>query len=147
MLGYLDIGRSEGAKVLAGGGRAEVEGLEDGMFVRPTVFDDVDPDGRLAQEEIFGPVLAVMPFSDYDEAIRIANSVSYGLTGSVYTRDLATAHRYAEEVEAGYVWVNDSSRHFIGVPFGGVKNSGVGREESMEELLSYTESKNVNVRL
>jgi betaine-aldehyde dehydrogenase len=147
VLGYLDIGRSEGAKVLAGGGRAEVEGLEGGMFVRPTVFDDVDPDGRLAQEEIFGPVLAVMPFSDYDEAIRVANSVSYGLTGSIYTRDLATAHRYAEDVEAGYVWVNDSAKHFIGVPFGGVKNSGVGREESMEELLSYTESKNVNVRL
>lgn len=147
VLGYLDIGRSEGAKVLAGGGRAEVEGLEDGMFVRPTVFDDVDPDGRLAQEEIFGPVLAVMPFADYDEAIRVANSVSYGLTGSVYTRDLATAHRYAEDVEAGYVWVNDSAKHFIGVPFGGVKSSGVGREESMEELLSYTESKNVNVRL
>jgi acyl-CoA reductase-like NAD-dependent aldehyde dehydrogenase len=147
VLGYLDIGRAEGAKVIAGGGRAEVEGLEDGMFVRPTVFDDVDPNGRLAQEEIFGPVLAVMPFKDYDEAIRIANSVSYGLTGSVYTRDLATAHRYAEDIEAGYVWVNDSSKHFIGVPFGGVKSSGVGREESMEELLSYTESKNVNVRL
>jgi acyl-CoA reductase-like NAD-dependent aldehyde dehydrogenase len=147
VLGYLDIGREEGAKVLAGGGRAKVEGLEDGMFVRPTVFDDVDPAGRLAQEEIFGPVLAVMPFADYDEAIRIANSVSYGLTGSVYTRDLATAHRYAEDIEAGYVWVNDSSKHFIGVPFGGVKSSGVGREESMEELLSYTESKNVNVRL
>jgi acyl-CoA reductase-like NAD-dependent aldehyde dehydrogenase len=89
----------------------------------------------------------VMPFADYDEAIAIANSVSYGLTGSVYTRDLATAHRYAEDVEAGYVWVNDSSKHFIGVPFGGVKNSGVGREESLEELLSYTEPKNVNVRL
>ncbi len=147
VLGYLDIGREEGAKVLAGGGRAEVEGLEEGMFVRPTVFDGVDPNGRLAQEEIFGPVLAVMPFADYDEAIRIANSVSYGLTGSVYTRDLATAHRYAEDVEAGYVWVNDSSKHFIGVPFGGVKNSGVGREESLEELLSYAEPKNVNVRL
>jgi betaine-aldehyde dehydrogenase len=147
VLSYLDIGREEGAKVLAGGGRAEVEGLEEGMFVRPTVFDDVDPNGRLAQEEIFGPVLAVMPFADYDEAIEIANSVSYGLTGSVYTRDLATAHRYAEDVEAGYVWVNDSSKHFIGVPFGGVKSSGVGREESLEELLSYTEPKNVNVRL
>jgi betaine-aldehyde dehydrogenase len=147
VLSYLDIGREEGAKVLAGGGQVEVEGLEEGMFVRPTVFDDVDPNGRLAQEEIFGPVLAVMPFADYDEAIAIANSVSYGLTGSVYTRDLATAHRYAEDVEAGYVWVNDSSKHFIGVPFGGVKNSGVGREESLEELLSYTEPKNVNVRL
>jgi len=148
VLSYLDVGRSEGAEVVAGGGVAEGPDLhEDGMFVRPTVFDRVDPNGRLAQEEIFGPVLAVMPFADYDEALAIANSVSYGLTGSVYTRDLATAHRWADDVEAGYVWVNDSAKHFIGVPFGGVKNSGVGREESFEELFSYTEAKNVNVRL
>jgi acyl-CoA reductase-like NAD-dependent aldehyde dehydrogenase len=147
VLSYLEIGREEGAEVVAGGSLASGPGLESGTFVRPTVFDRVDPHGRLAQEEIFGPVLAVMPFVDYDEAIAIANSVSYGLTGSVYTRDLATAHRWADEIEAGYVWVNDSSRHFIGVPFGGVKNSGVGREESFEELLSYTEAKNVNVNL
>jgi acyl-CoA reductase-like NAD-dependent aldehyde dehydrogenase len=147
VLSYLDVGREEGAEVVAGGGVAEGPGLDGGMFVRPTVFDRVDPNGRLAQEEIFGPVLAVMPFADYDEAIAIANSVSYGLTGSVYTRDLATAHRWADDVEAGYVWINDSAKHFIGVPFGGVKNSGVGREESFEELLSYTEAKNVNVRL
>jgi betaine-aldehyde dehydrogenase len=148
VLSYLDVGRSEGAEVVAGGGVAEGPDLhEDGMFVRPTVFDNVDPNGRLAQEEIFGPVLAVMPFASYEEAIAIANSVSYGLTGSVYTRDLATAHRWADDVEAGYVWVNDSAKHFIGVPFGGVKNSGVGREESFEELFSYTEAKNVNVRL
>ncbi|MBS1890589.1 MAG: aldehyde dehydrogenase family protein [Actinobacteria bacterium] len=146
VLSYLEVGRQEGATVVAGGGPAEVPGLEDGMFVRPTVFDRVRPDGRLAQEEIFGPVLAVMPFDRYDDAIEIANSVSYGLTASVYTRDLATAHRYARDVEAGYVWVNDSSRHFLGAPFGGVKNSGVGREEGIEELLSYAEPKNVNVR-
>lgn len=147
VLSYLEVGRSEGAAVLAGGGAVEVPGHPEGMFVRPTVFDRVRPDGRLAQEEIFGPVLAVISFADYEEAIRIANSVSYGLTGSVFTRDLATAHRYARDVEAGYVWVNDSSRHFLGVPFGGVKNSGVGREESLEEALSYTEPKNVNVNL
>jgi betaine-aldehyde dehydrogenase len=146
VLSYLEIGREEGARVVAGGGTADVPGLEDGMFVRPTVFDGVRPDGRLAQEEIFGPVLAVMPFDDYDECLRIANSVAYGLTASVYTRDLATAHRYARDVEAGYVWVNDSSRHFLGAPFGGVKNSGVGREEGIEELLSYAEPKNVNIR-
>lgn len=147
VMSYLDIGREEGAEVLVGGGVAEGPDLADGLFIRPTVFDDVDPAGRLAQEEIFGPVLAVIPFKDHDEAIRIANSVSYGLTGSVFTRDLATAHRYAAEVEAGYVWVNDSSRHFIGAPFGGFKNSGVGREESIEEMYSYAQTKNVNVKL
>jgi acyl-CoA reductase-like NAD-dependent aldehyde dehydrogenase len=145
VLRYLKIGREEGARVVAGGGVAADSALSSGMFVRPTVFDEVAPDSRLAQEEIFGPVLAVMPFGDYEDALRIANSVGYGLTASVFTRDLATAHRYARDVEAGFVWVNDSSKHFLGTPFGGVKNSGVGREESMEELRSYAESKNVNV--
>jgi acyl-CoA reductase-like NAD-dependent aldehyde dehydrogenase len=106
----------------------------------------VRPDSRLAQEEIFGPVLAVIPFRDYDEAVSIANSVDYGLTASVFTRDLSIAHGFARDVEAGYVWVNDSSRHFLGAPYGGVKNSGVGREEGVEELDSYAEPKNVNVR-
>jgi betaine-aldehyde dehydrogenase len=99
----------------------------------------------LAQEEIFGPVLAAMPFYDYHEAIRIANDVQYGLTASVFTRDLETAHRFAEDVEAGYVWVNDVSRHTPGTPFGGFKNNGLGRED-IEELESYTQTKNVHIR-
>jgi acyl-CoA reductase-like NAD-dependent aldehyde dehydrogenase len=107
----------------------------------------VKPDSRLAREEIFGPVLAAMPFERYEEAVAIANSVSYGLTASVFTRGLATAHRFARDVQAGYVWVNDSSRHFPGTPYGGVKDSGVGRDEGFEELLSYTQLKNVNVNL
>jgi betaine-aldehyde dehydrogenase len=146
VLSYLELGRAEGARLVVGGGPAEEAELKGGMFLRPTLFDGVRPDSRLAQEEIFGPVLAVMPFGDYDEAIAIANSVGYGLTASVFTRDLSIAHRFARDVEAGYVWVNDSSRHFAGAPYGGVKNSGVGREEGFEELASYTEPKNVNVR-
>jgi betaine-aldehyde dehydrogenase len=118
-----------------------------GMFVRPTLFDEVAPESRLAREEIFGPVLAVMPFDSYDEALRIANSVSYGLTASVFTRDLATAHTFARDVEAGYVWINDAARHFPGTAYGGIKDSGVGREEGYEELLSYSQTKNVNVNL
>ncbi len=116
------------------------------MFVRPTLFDEVRADSRLAQEEIFGPVLAAMPFETYEEALGIANSVSLGLTASVYTRDLSTAHRFARDVEVGYVWVNDAQKHFPGAPYGGWKDSGVGREEGIEELLSYTQIKNVNVR-
>jgi acyl-CoA reductase-like NAD-dependent aldehyde dehydrogenase len=146
VLGYIELGRSEGARLVVGGGPPDPPPAPGGMFVRPTLFDRVDPGSRLAQEEIFGPVLAVMPFREYDEAVRIANSVSYGLTASVFTGDLATAHRFARDVEAGYVWVNDASRHFPGVPFGGVKNSGVGREEGFEELASYAQPKNVNVR-
>jgi acyl-CoA reductase-like NAD-dependent aldehyde dehydrogenase len=146
VLGYLELGRSEGARPVAGGGPPDDPALAGGMFVRPTVFDGVRPDMRLAREEIFGPVLAVLRCRDYDQALEIANGVSYGLTASVFTRDLGTAHRFARDVQAGYVWVNDSSRHFPGVPFGGVKDSGVGREEDADELYSYSQPKNVNVR-
>jgi betaine-aldehyde dehydrogenase len=142
---YLKIGRDEGSRVVAGGGPVEVDDRPGGLFLRPTLFDNVGPDSRLANEEIFGPVLAAMPFSAYDRAVEIANQVSYGLTAAVFTRDLGVAHRFARDVEAGYVWVNDSSKHFPGTPYGGFKDSGIGREESLDELLSYTQTKNVNV--
>jgi len=145
VLSYLDIGRSEGARVVVGGGMPEDPALSGGMFVRPTLFDDVAPDSRLAQEEIFGPVLAAMPFDSYEEALRIANGVSLGLTASVYTKDLRLTHRFARDVEAGYVWVNDAQKHFPGCAYGGWKDSGVGTEEGIEELYSYARIKNVNV--
>jgi acyl-CoA reductase-like NAD-dependent aldehyde dehydrogenase len=145
VMSYLQIGRDEGARVVVGGGPPEDEALSGGMFVRPTLFDDVRPDSRLAQEEIFGPVLAAMPFDTYEEAIGISNSVSLGLTASIYTHDLALAHRFARDVEAGYVWVNDAQKHFPGCAYGGWKDSGVGTEEGIEELYSYARLKNVNV--
>jgi betaine-aldehyde dehydrogenase len=143
--GYVELGRSEGAKLLTGGTRPENDELSRGFFIRPAVFDGVDPEMRLAQEEIFGPVLAVMSFSTYDEALRIANDTRFGLTASVFTRDLTTAHSFARDIEAGFVWVNDSNRHFLGTPFGGYKDSGTGRDEDIEEMHSYTQIKNVNV--
>jgi betaine-aldehyde dehydrogenase len=146
VLDYIELGRAEGGRVVAGGGPADVNGHGQGLFLRPTLFDGLAPDSRLASEEIFGPVLVALAFSDYEEAVAIANGVSYGLTASVFTRDLGVAHRFARDVEAGYVWVNDAARHFPGTPFGGFKDSGLGREESAEELLSYTQIKNVNVR-
>lgn len=146
VLDYVRIGRDEGARLVVGGEPPSDGELAPGLFVRPTLFDRVRPESRLAQEEIFGPVLAAMRFESYEEAIRIANGVSYGLSASVFTRDLAVAHRFARDVEAGYVWVNDASVHFPGTDFGGIKDSGVGREEGFQELLSYTQSKNVNVR-
>jgi betaine-aldehyde dehydrogenase len=142
---YIKIGTSEGARLVTGGRRLTDGAFGAGMFVQPTLFSDVTPGSRLEQEEIFGPVLAAMPFGSYDEALKIANGVQYGLTASVFTGDLRTAHRFAEDVQAGYVWVNEVSRHVLGVPFGGVKNSGLGREEDLEELYSYTEPKNVHV--
>jgi acyl-CoA reductase-like NAD-dependent aldehyde dehydrogenase len=143
---YVALGQEEGARLRTGGDHVRQDQLENGLFVSPALFDGVSPDMRLAQEEIFGPVLAILPARDYDDALRIANGVRFGLTASIFTRDLALAHRFARDVEAGYVWVNDSSRHFAGAPFGGFKDSGVGREEDIEELLSYTQIKNVNVR-
>jgi acyl-CoA reductase-like NAD-dependent aldehyde dehydrogenase len=145
VLEYIRIGRDEGLTLVTGGEAPPDPDLANGMFVRPTLFDDVRPGSRLAQEEIFGPVLVAIPFASYEEALSIANGVGYGLTASVFTRDLRAAHRFARDVEAGFVWINDTSKHFPGVPFGGFKDSGVGREESFDELLSYTQVKNVNV--
>ncbi len=102
---------------------------------------------RIAREEIFGPVLSVFQWEDYEDAVERANSVDYGLTASIWTRDLQLAYRTAERLQAGYLWINGSSRHFLGVPFGGFKQSGIGREESLEELLSYVQTKAVNTAL
>src|ERR1035438_2589866 len=146
-LRYIGIASDEGARLLTGGGRPP--GLEDerGLFVAPTLFGGVRPDMRIAREEVFGPVLAAITWKDEDEAIDIANAVDYGLTGSVWTNDINQAHRVASALDAGYLWINGSSAHFAGVPFGGVKLSGVGREESLDELLSYTQLKTLNIML
>jgi acyl-CoA reductase-like NAD-dependent aldehyde dehydrogenase len=127
------------------GGLPEREGP--GFFIRPTLCALDDDDGvRLACEEIFGPVLVAVPFDSYDDVIARANRLPYGLTASVWTNDLSTAMRASRDLETGYIWVNWSSSHIPGTPFGGVKDSGVGREEGLEELLGYTQAKNVYVR-
>ncbi len=106
-----------------------------------SAFTGAEAGSRLAQEEIFGPVLAALRFRTYEEAVEIANSTKYGLTASVFTSELERAHSFARDVEAGFVWVDDSSRHFPGVPFGGVKESEVGREEDATELESYSQQR------
>jgi 2-formylbenzoate dehydrogenase len=143
VLGHVLAARREGATVAMGGMRPPH--LDRGYFVGPTLLTGVRQDMRVANEEIFGPVLSVLTFSDDDEALRMANAVEYGLTAAVWTRDLARAHRFAAGFEAGFVWVNGSSQHFPGLPYGGVKASGVGREESLEELLGFTQTKAVTV--
>ena len=143
----IDSGKQSGATLTAGGSAPPDENLRRGYYLQPTIFTGVTPDMPIAREETFGPVLSVLTYSDPAEAVRIANSVDYGLTASVWTTSLRSAHQITRELDAGYVWVNGASRHFWGMPFGGVKSSGVGREESLEELLSYTQLKSVNVLL
>lgn len=144
---YITMGQEDGARLVAGG-RVEMPGdLANGYFVRPTLFADVTADMRVAREEIFGPVLSVLRWSDYAEMIGMVNGVEFGLTASVWSRNLRTALRAVNDIRAGYVWVNNVSDHFLGAPFGGVGQSGIGREECLDELLSYTEQKNVNITI
>jgi acyl-CoA reductase-like NAD-dependent aldehyde dehydrogenase len=142
VLGYLDAGRDEGARVIIGGGKPA--DLDRGYFVEPTIFDEVRPDMRIAQEEIFGPVLSVLSSEDEEEALRIANGTKYGLVASVWTRDLGKAVRLARRIEAGQVSINTLwSGGVIGAPFGGYKSSGFGRTVSAESILDYTQVKSV----
>jgi betaine-aldehyde dehydrogenase len=146
IMGFIESAKQEGAPLIAGGGRPSDPRLAKGFFIEPTVFA-VTQENRIAREEIFGPVLSVFKWSREDEMLTLVNSVEYGLTCSIWTNDLQTAHRTASEVQAGYVWINEVSKHFLGASFGGYKQSGIGREESLEELLSFTQEKNIHVNL
>jgi acyl-CoA reductase-like NAD-dependent aldehyde dehydrogenase len=147
VMGYVRVAQDEGATLVRGGGRPDGPDFERGYYVAPTMFDHVRPDMRIANEEVFGPVLSVIRWRDESEAIAIANSVGYGLTGGVFTRDVTRAHRIAHELETGYVWINDAATHFTGIPFGGYKASGLGKEESLEELTSYMQLKSISLNL
>ncbi len=147
VLSHIDSARSEGARLLYGGSRPADPALAKGFFVDPTIFVDVTPSMRLAREEVFGPVLAILKWSDEGRMLADVNAVDYGLTCSIWTNDLSTAHRTAMTVQAGYVWINEVGKHFLGAPFGGVKQSGFGREECLEEMLRFTQEKNIHLKL
>jgi betaine-aldehyde dehydrogenase len=144
---YIQLGREQGAEILTGGEKPEGSQYENGYYIRPTIFTGVTSEMRIAKEEIFGPVLSVLKWDDEEEVIRQANSVEYGLTGAVWTRDIDQAFRVIDQLEAGFTWINGTSYHFAGVPFSGQKNSGLEAEESIEELYSYTQLKSVNIML
>ena len=145
VMGYIASAGEEGARLITGGDRPVGSEFDRGFWVRPTVFADVTPSMRIFNEEVFGPVLSVIRWSNTDDVIAWANQVEYGLTASVWSNDLRAAFDTIGRLHAGYTWINDTSRHYLGTNFGGVKNSGVGREEGVEELLSYTEMKTVNI--
>jgi betaine-aldehyde dehydrogenase len=143
--GYIETGRREGATLVTGGVKPAAPELQNGYFVMPTVFDGVNQNMRIAQEEIFGPVMSVFTWRDIEDVLAQANSLSFGLTAAIVTRDLALAMETAERIEAGYVWINGNGR-YLGAPYGGWKHSGLGVEETFDELLSYTQIKNVHMR-
>jgi aminomuconate-semialdehyde/2-hydroxymuconate-6-semialdehyde dehydrogenase len=148
VLSYFDIARSEGGKVLIGGERATMPGeLSKGYFIKPTLIEGLGPNARVNQDEIFGPVATLIPFSDECEAIEMANCTRYGLSASVWSRDLDKANRVASAIQAGVVWVNTWMLRDLRTPFGGVKESGVGREGGEYGLKFFAELKTVCVGL
>lgn len=147
ILGYVDIGQKEGARVLVGGHRYTEDDAAKGYFMEPTLLVDVKNSMRVAQEEIFGPVGVVIPFKDIDEAIAIANDSDYGLAGGVFTRDINTALKVARSVRTGRMWVNTYNSFPAGAPFGGYKESGVGRETAKVALDHYSQTKNIIINL
>ena len=145
VLGYISTGQEEGAQLRLGGQRVRSE--SGGFFIEPTVFDGVDNKMRIAQEEIFGPVLSTLTFKDVDEAIKLGNETCFGLAAAVWTRDITVAHRTARALRAGTVWVNCFDHGSVAVPFGGYKQSGIGRDKSLHALEKYTELKTTWINL
>jgi betaine-aldehyde dehydrogenase len=143
---HVEAGTREGARLITGGTRGQAP-FDAGFYYRPTLFDQVDHSMRIGRDEIFGPVLSVIGWSDEEQMLRAVNDVRFGLTASVFTRDLVTAHRLAARIESGYVWVNTVERRWIGVPFGGFKDSGTSTEYSADELTAYSMIKSVNISL
>jgi betaine-aldehyde dehydrogenase len=145
IMGFIDSAAAEGAKLLTGGGRPSDAKLHKGLFIAPTIFDGVTPAMRIGHEEIFGPVMSVFTWTDYEDMLAKANGVEYGLTAAIVTNDLSKAMETADRIEAGYVWINSNGR-YLGAPYGGWKQSGLGEEECFDEILSYTQLKNINMR-
>ncbi|MFN6380117.1 MAG: aldehyde dehydrogenase [Flavobacteriales bacterium] len=148
VLSYIELAKQEGGKILTGGQRIFLEGKnKNGYFIPPTIIEGLDENCRTNKEEIFGPVVTIAPFDSETEAIRIANSTEYGLAATIWTSNLNTAHRAAANIESGIVWVNTWLLRDLRTPFGGVKNSGVGREGGFEALKFFTEPQNVCIEL
>jgi betaine-aldehyde dehydrogenase len=144
---YIDLGQKEGGKVAIGGKRPSDPALANGHFVEPTIITGITQDMRIANEEIFGPVQSVIRWSDEEAMLEQVNRVEYGLTSSIYTQDLSTAHRTAARIDVGYIWINAFTGPALGTPYGGIKQSGYGRNKVLDEMLSNMHIKNVSITL
>lgn len=147
VLRYIDIGKKEGARLVTGGDLPRTEDTKGGFFVEPTIFADVKQSMTIASEEIFGPVLSILKWTNEEELYKQVNSVEYGLTGAVFTSNMTTAQKAIRRIEAGTVWVNTVATHYLFMPFGGYKQSGIGREDCFEEMVEMTQRKAVHVKL
>jgi aminomuconate-semialdehyde/2-hydroxymuconate-6-semialdehyde dehydrogenase len=148
VLGYIELAKQEGGKILTGGNQTKFSGrCAEGYFVEPTVITGLPFDCRTNQEEIFGPVVTIMPFETEEEVLGYANSTTYGLSATIWTENLKRAHRVAAQVKSGIIWVNCWLYRDLRTPFGGMKQSGVGREGGWEAMKFFTEAKNVCVKL
>jgi aminomuconate-semialdehyde/2-hydroxymuconate-6-semialdehyde dehydrogenase len=147
ILSYIELAKEEGGSILSGGASVKLAGnLSEGWYIRPTIIEGLDQQCRTNQEEIFGPVVTIQPFDTEEEAIELANSSIYGLAATIWTSDLSKAHRCSENIKSGIIWVNCWLQRDLRTPFGGMKNSGVGREGGWEALRFFTEPKNVCIK-
>jgi aminomuconate-semialdehyde/2-hydroxymuconate-6-semialdehyde dehydrogenase len=143
VLSYINLAKEEGAVILTGGEAVKPEGFENGWFIAPTILEGLNSNCRVNQEEIFGPVISLIPFENEEDVLEMANSTEYGLACTLWTSDLKRAHRMASKIQSGIVWINCWLLRDLRTPFGGVKNSGVGREGGWEAMRFFTEPKNV----
>jgi len=146
ILSYIELAKQEGGRILCGGQAVHPRGFEDGLYIAPTIIEGLPNDCRTNQEEIFGPVVTIMPFDTDEEALELANGTPYGLSSTIWTSNLTRAHQLARDIDAGIVWINTWLLRDLRTPFGGVKQSGVGREGGFEALRFFTETKNVCIQ-
>ena len=146
VLDYIAIAKKESATILCGGHKVNIKGFENGYYLEPTVIEVSTDECRINQEEVFGPVVTIMPFNTEDEVLQMANNVKYGLSATIWTNDLKRTMRMSNQIQAGIVWVNTWMLRDLRTPFGGVKASGIGREGGFEALRFFTEAKNVCIK-
>jgi len=147
VMGYIKSGKEEGATLVAGGEAFTSVGTGKGFFIKPTIFTHVKPSMKIYREEIFGPFVVITSFKTEEEALELANDTTYGLGSAVFTQDITRGHRIAKKIEAGMVWINSSNDSDYRVPFGGVKQSGIGRELGEAGLAAYSNTKSVHVNM